>query len=127
MSERDGYVDSDGTYRPMYYDLDGEPMTLMEWAAAFEDHKKKIVRQSLVTNEVWLSTVWLGIDHGFTFTGAPVIFETMIFGGPRDSEQWRYTNELEAQAGHRRVLRELRKEVGLVARLEKWVNGWANL
>jgi hypothetical protein len=30
----------------------------------------------------------------------PIIFETMVFGGPLDQEQWRYATKEAALAGH---------------------------
>ena len=50
----------------------------------------------------WVSTVWLGLDHGFGMGGPPLIFETMIFGdhGVSDHGQWRYSTEQAARQGH---------------------------
>lgn len=49
--------------------------------------------------DIWISTVWLGLNHNF-FDGPPLIFETMIFGGNLDQEMWRYSTVEEARAGH---------------------------
>ena len=35
-------------------------------------------------NVVFISTVFLGIDHNFNLEGPPLLFETMIFGGIKD-------------------------------------------
>jgi hypothetical protein len=56
----------------------------------------------------WVSTVWLGIDHGWGHSAQPLIFETMIFGGPRADEQYRTATEAEALETHARLVRELR-------------------
>lgn len=48
---------------------------------------------------ITVSTTFLGIDHGFG-GGLPVVFETMIFGGPRDLYQMRYCTWEEAERGH---------------------------
>jgi len=48
----------------------------------------------------WISTVWLGIDHGWG--DRPMIFETMIWG-PSDkilNYQDRYSTEVAARLGH---------------------------
>lgn len=82
-----------------YFDRQGRPMGLMEWARAFEKNENKIVLQEKIGN-VMISTVWLGLDHQFGH-GPPLIFETMIFGGDHDEEQWRYSTEAEAMDGHR--------------------------
>jgi len=47
----------------------------------------------------YVSTVFLGMDHSFT-GGPPVLWETMIFGGPHDGWQDRYTSLDAAKAGH---------------------------
>lgn len=52
-----------------------------------------------------ISTVWLGMD--VTPRAKPIIFETMIFGGPLDGYQWRYTTEDDAFKGHAQARRDL--------------------
>lgn len=47
-----------------------------------------------------VSTVFLGCDHNWSGEGPPVLFETMVFGGPLDEEQVRYCTLAEARAGH---------------------------
>lgn len=55
----------------------------------------------------WVSTVWLGLDHGFG-RGPPIIFETMVFlvRDPdeerhlADIDTVRYSTEEEATKGH---------------------------
>lgn len=47
-----------------------------------------------------VSTIWLGLDHGFG-TGPPVIFETMVFGDDsEDLDVARYSTEQQARDGH---------------------------
>lgn len=82
-----------------YFDRQGRPMELMDWARAFEKVENKIVIQEKI-GDVTISTVWLGLDHQFG-DGPPLIFETMIFGGDYDEDQWRYSTEAEALDGHR--------------------------
>ena len=48
-----------------------------------------------------VSTVFLGVDHSFGQGGAPLLFETMIFDGGKDSYQERYSTWEEAERGHR--------------------------
>lgn len=55
---------------------------------------------------VTISTVWLGLDHNYSMHGPPIIFETMIFGGPLSNECTRYATEEQAQAGHRRTVED---------------------
>lgn len=74
-------------------------LSLEEWGAFFQDTEKRRVALTYLTNKVWISTVFLGLDHSF---GGPVplLFETMTFGGPRDGEQWRAATWQEAEAWH---------------------------
>ena len=88
-----------------YYDRAGEPIEMMDWAHRFEDFDYKQVAQDDV-GDVRVSTVWLGLDHNFG-DGPPLIFDTMIFGGQRDEDCFRYPTEEEALAGHARVCAEI--------------------
>lgn len=76
-----------------------------KWGDWFE-LASRVVRQDMVGN-VFVSTVFLGLDHGWR-EGPPVLFETMIFGGPRAQETHRYCTWDEAEAGHKRILEELK-------------------
>lgn len=93
----------------MFYILDDdhnpahEP-NLLRWAEWFE-HADRIV--AVTGNDARrVSTVFLGLDHGFG-GGAPVLFETMVFGGAHDTTMERYTSWAEAKAGHKRIVREV--------------------
>jgi hypothetical protein len=81
---------------------DGEPQSvdLLTWAHWFEAHPEaRIVRRDTVAPEIEVSTVFLGLNHAFT-GGPPVLWETMVFGGPLDCEMERYTSKEDAVAGH---------------------------
>jgi len=58
------------------------------------------IARTEVAEGVEVSTVFLGLDHNFGFDGAPVLFETLVFGCPLDGEMDRYTTESAARAGH---------------------------
>jgi len=70
---------------------------LMLWAERFETDKR-IVAQDQVGNK-WISTVFLGIDHGFD--GPPLLFETMVFEDDVAGDMWRYSTWDEAMEGHK--------------------------
>ena len=72
---------------------------LLTWGLWFEEHANRIVAQEWVEN-VKISTVFLGLDHNWWPDRPMKIFETMIFGGDLHLEQWRYSTEEEALAGH---------------------------
>lgn len=87
---------------PHYYILvDRVPFAvdLMTWARFFEDIDNRQIGHDMI-GKVRVSTVFLGLDHNMRASGDPVLFETMIFGGPLDQEQWRYCTYDEAERGH---------------------------
>ena len=106
-----------------YYKLvDGEiqPATLEEWAETYEKPGLRNIAFDKVATPrgdiVDVSTVFLGLDHGFGADGPPVLFETMAFGIPADHSpdrqedyQWRYTSVADAKAGHIRVVQAIEK------------------
>lgn len=47
-----------------------------------------------------ISTVFLGLDHNYSGVGPPILFETMVFGGPLNHEMERYATWEEAEVGH---------------------------
>jgi hypothetical protein len=89
----------------LYYDRQGRPIELEEWLELGRDGEYKRLALDVVGGST-VSTVWLGLNHGFT-GGPPLIFETMIFNGPLDGECNRYTTELEAIEGHADTLARL--------------------
>lgn len=91
----------------MLYDRKGQPITLERYAELMHDLSYRRVAEDRI-GHVWVSTVWLGVNHQFIPGGPPLIFETMIFGGPQDEDCWRYSTEEEALAGHRLAVREVR-------------------
>lgn len=80
-----------------YYVLDADhhvvEVGMMEWAQWFEDADRKVA-WTQVTSELLVSTVFLGLDHRYAGAGPPLLFETMIFGGPEtiDLDCWRYSS-----------------------------------
>ena len=93
---------------PLYYGWQGEPITLEQWARLFADERH--IGDDYIDG-VHVSTVWMGIDHNWLSEGAPLIFETMIFGGSHDEWRWRYSTEQEAREGHARAIELVRAEV----------------
>jgi hypothetical protein len=79
----------------------------MDWAWAFEDIDRRVGFDTIKPGET-VSTVWLGLDHRFD-EGPPLIFETMIFGGPHDQYCDRYSTEEAALAGHDQTVAALRE------------------
>jgi len=67
------------------------------WARWFGTADRTVAKDAFGGAEI--STVFLGIDHSFG-RGAPVLYETMVFGGPMDGEQQRYHSRSAALVGH---------------------------
>jgi hypothetical protein len=128
---------------PRYFDRQGFPIPTVDgvepvlvWARMREEDDA-IVAVDELPDRSRLSTVWLGLDHGFG--GRPLIFETMrfsaesveltfgragrrehtvrcspsmefpdLFGEPGDTtDQLRYTTEEEALAAHHEIVRRI--------------------
>jgi hypothetical protein len=91
------------------YDREGEPIDFERYSVLHDDPDYVVVAKDEVPGKrgYEVSTVWLGIDHGFSDDREPVIFETMVFGSVYDA--WsnfciRYESEEEAEAGHQEIL-----------------------
>ena len=84
------------------YILDGDTPVkcydLESWARMFESSNRRIASDTL-EGGIRVSTVFLGLDHQWG-DGPPLLFETVIFGGPNDSYQERYSTKAEALEGH---------------------------
>ena len=98
----------------MNYILDktGNPILepdILKWARWFETADRQIARTEL-PGDVTVSTVFLAIDHGYS--GPPILYETMVFGGPLDEEQERYTTRQAAIEGHEQMVARARTEGG---------------
>jgi len=91
------------------YKLEGhEPVPvddLLEWGAWLQTADRHVALD--IFGDVRVSTVFLGLDHSFG-GGAPLLFETMVFGGPLDGEQERYHTWDEAEAGHKLMIEKVR-------------------
>lgn len=67
-----------------------------------------------------VSTIFLGISHNYTSKGPPILWETMVFGGPYDQSQERYSNRADACFGHQRWLEKV-KSASLWVRMWAWL------
>lgn len=101
--------------RPEFTDRQGRPLTIEQWSRMFADRAYKRVASTTV-RRLWVSTVWMGMDHGYG--NKPLYFETMVFPAPGSkryrNRPWmeeyveRYTTELEARRGHQRIVDRIR-------------------
>ena len=100
-----------------FYILDdaGDPVAcadLLVWGRWIEDNDRQVAEDFVTFKDVTVrvSTVFLGLDHNFG-DGPPILYETMVFEGENDQDQYRYGSREEALAGHEAVLAELREAV----------------
>jgi hypothetical protein len=93
-----------------FYTLDdhGDPhrADLGKWAEWMSNYDRQIGLDMI--GSVGVSTVYIGHDMSLFGDGPPLLFETMIFGGARDREQFRYATLAQAKAGHAAIVAELR-------------------
>lgn len=94
-----------------YYKRNGDPYTGSETEillAYGKDLEDKIIKQEILPNGKFISTVWLGIDMNHVFgNGKPLIFETMVFperGNYSELDMERYSTEEEALEGHQKMV-----------------------
>jgi len=99
----------------MYYILDDQRHPVLAdfatWSRWFEAARSDIARMicyTELTDDVHVSTVFLSIDHRFDGNGAPILYETMVFGGPLADSQERYTTRQEARLGHEQWVQRAR-------------------
>ena len=88
-------------------DADRNPVkcdNILEWGRWFESSDRRTVAMTDFDGG-YVSTVFLGMDHNFQSTGKPILWETMIFGGPHDGYQERYTSHEDAVRGHEEAMR----------------------
>lgn len=113
-----------------------KPRTVTEFIDFTEgDFRKRIVRREDLGDKadwdrlggarVWISTVFLTMDHGFSVLQGenyrPVLWETMVFGLPEEFMD-RYTSREEALQGHERIAAEVMELYDLKGRQESAID-----
>lgn len=103
-------LDADGCPTPIDMSADGALIAWSEWYATAD---RKVAHDQLGIEDgqpaFEVSTVFLGLEHGQDETGAPLLYETLVFvedGTTRDLR--RYASRKAAQAGHARIVGALR-------------------
>jgi hypothetical protein len=107
--------DTDWDGRPIYYDRQGLPMTMHQWAQKFQDEDYTHIARDVIGPDepldpaplITVSTFWLGVNPNWR-NDEPLIYETLITGGEYDMTGMRYATEKQARDGHRRVVDQLR-------------------
>jgi hypothetical protein len=75
-----------------------------------KDMRRRIARTEIAPG-VWVSTVFLGLDHAMPDEQGPVLFETLVIGGPLDDTMLRYRTYDEAEAGHASMVEAVEKAI----------------
>lgn len=86
-----------------WYAPDGRPIDMMAANELLGNIDAKQLRYTTLVTErgtVGVSTVFLVLDHNHSGVGPPVLWETMVFGGPDDMAQRRYSSRDAALEGH---------------------------
>lgn len=116
---------------PMHYVLDGKvarPVPFSEHLQQMEQRFRSCeqgddiwrVGRTDLPNGGYVSTVFLGLDHGLWRDGPPHIFETMVFlpAGDDYGEQLRYSTWEEAEAGHKEAVERHTRAANAVRKLK---------
>ena len=103
------------------YILEGQTPVPVEdalvWGTWFESHiQERIVKQDNITDEIRVSTVFVSIDQGYSWMSGnpdyePLLFETLIIGGPEDGYRLRYSTWKGAEHGHDKVVQLVREKL----------------
>lgn len=81
------------------------PLTLARW----DEQASRNVGNDKIEDSV-VSTVFLGIDHAYSGNEPPILWETMVFGGPLDQEMDRCPgSRKEAKEMHARMVERVKK------------------
>lgn len=117
---------------------------LIEWARWFENNDCRRVASTRVLDVCRVSTVFLGLDHGFgRLLGRgepPILFDSMVFwDGESGNEQDRCFTWSEAEAMHAHMVAEVARPRAVLAYVgrrlrtfvgdarEDWRKGWREL
>jgi hypothetical protein len=100
--------------------VDREPVEVdfMTWVVWFEDIDNRQIKYTQ-QGDVWVSTIFVGLDHNYSDRGPPNLFETMAFVGDHSVGQERYATLAEAEEGHARAVAEVFKATPILAMPEK--------
>lgn len=79
----------------------------VEWVMwRYNNREQCVVKQTQTDHGVFVSTVFMGLDHNFG-DHDPLLFETMIFGGPKNGNCYRCSTWEQAERIHDEVLAEV--------------------
>jgi hypothetical protein len=96
-----------------YVLYNGQPVhepDVIRWARWFASalHERIVAKTKLGDGSIQVSTMFLGVDHQLG-RGRPILWETMVFGGPLDQEMDGYTSRENAVRGHAAMVERVRQ------------------
>lgn len=116
--------------RPMYYLWDKEtdaihPVSSFMDGWSEDREQARVAKTEIVVPdawqatatdpEIWVSTVFLTVDHGFSDDGPPIVFESLVFGMPENHPlhdyMRRYATAAEARRGHADIVKLVGKAI----------------
>lgn len=93
-----------------YFDRQGNPITVEEWARLRQRYDERLVGRTTV-GEYSVTTVWLGYDQTCGQSEQPRYFGTLVgrVGDMMDaSREWVWADAAEAEAGHWTLVEQLK-------------------
>lgn len=96
------------------------PVSMLEGARWLEENpERRVIKQETIYGHVFVSTVFLGLDHGWGTEEVPLVFETMVFPFHRSAEdpmldywQKRTSTKEEALKAHEEAMAWAEKHYG---------------
>lgn len=98
------------------------PTDMVEALMWREQHRDDMRVGGTQVGDMWVSTVFLLLDHAFV-DGAPLLFETMIFGGKLDHECDRCSTWEQAETMHERACERARLVAGVASERSTYREG----
>lgn len=90
-----------------YFDKDLNPITAAQWLRLFGNLKYRFVAMDEIESEdTRVFTIWEGMDA--KDREPPLIFESMVFGGPLNFVSQRYATLQQALDGHAELVHQVR-------------------
>jgi hypothetical protein len=91
-------------------------VSLIEFAIWFENIDNRRIDYTTISDDVFVSTVFLGIDMNFMpkeewKENPPILFETMVMGGKFSDRGWRYSTLSQAKRGHWEIVDRIRMDL----------------
>jgi len=102
--------------RPMYYRLDRQNKVALPCLTPeggmqqFDPRLDRVVKQETLPGGIFVSTVFIVMDHAFLDDEEPQIFETLVFNNYESGEPRRYSTWAEAEQGHDEIVAKLLAE-----------------